>query len=110
MTHVNRLVVVHRGRGVRPRTAVRRTRYCEAGRLVAGRALYAAENDPVEQAGHFEHDRSVPRRILWGERMKASETTFAGFVQGQVQFQVPLYQRTYSWDEPQLQQLWDRYS
>jgi alkylated DNA nucleotide flippase Atl1 len=39
--------------------------------------------------------------------VKASETTFAGFVQGQVQFQVPLYQRTYSWGEPQLQQLWD---
>jgi uncharacterized protein with ParB-like and HNH nuclease domain len=38
--------------------------------------------------------------------VKASETTFAGFVQGQVQFQVPLYQRTFSWGEKQLQQLW----
>lgn len=45
--------------------------------------------------------------MFGGPLVKASETTFAGFVQGQVQFQIPLYQRTYSWGEAQLQQLWD---
>lgn len=38
--------------------------------------------------------------------MQARETTFQQLVQGEKQFQVPLYQRTYSWKEPQLQQLW----
>ncbi|GLZ43769.1 DUF262 domain-containing protein [Actinokineospora sp. NBRC 105648] len=39
--------------------------------------------------------------------MKASEVTFVGLVQGQKQFQVPLYQRTYSWSDKQLGLLWD---
>jgi alkylated DNA nucleotide flippase Atl1 len=38
--------------------------------------------------------------------MKAQETTFQEIIQGQKQFQVPLYQRTYSWREKQLGQLW----
>ncbi|MFI2028292.1 GmrSD restriction endonuclease domain-containing protein [Streptomyces buecherae] len=39
--------------------------------------------------------------------MQAKETLFADLVQGKAQqFQVPLYQRTYSWTEPQLGQLW----
>ncbi|WP_371597672.1 DUF262 domain-containing protein [Streptomyces sp. NBC_00564] len=39
--------------------------------------------------------------------MHAQETTFSKLVQGEKQFQVPLYQRTYSWQREQLQQLWD---
>ncbi len=39
--------------------------------------------------------------------MQAKETLFVGLVQGRTQqFQVPLYQRTYSWTEKQLTQLW----
>lgn len=39
--------------------------------------------------------------------MQAKETIFADLVQGRAQqFQVPLYQRTYSWTEKQLRQLW----
>jgi hypothetical protein len=38
--------------------------------------------------------------------MKAQETSFQEIIQGQKQFQVPLYQRTYSWQEKQLGQLW----
>ncbi|GGN36430.1 hypothetical protein GCM10012285_10170 [Streptomyces kronopolitis] len=39
--------------------------------------------------------------------MQAKETLFADLVQGRAQqFQVPLYQRTYSWTERQLGQLW----
>ncbi|MEW2557558.1 GmrSD restriction endonuclease domain-containing protein [Streptomyces griseorubiginosus] len=39
--------------------------------------------------------------------MHAQETTFKELVQGEKQFQVPLYQRTYSWQQDELQQLWD---
>ncbi|MFJ3161731.1 GmrSD restriction endonuclease domain-containing protein [Streptomyces kanasensis] len=39
--------------------------------------------------------------------MRAQEITFLKLVQGEKQFQVPLYQRTYSWTRPQLQRLWD---
>ena len=38
--------------------------------------------------------------------MKAQETTFQALVQGEKQFQIPLYQRTYSWTREQLDQLW----
>ncbi len=39
--------------------------------------------------------------------MQAKETLFADLVQGKAQqFQVPLYQRTYSWEEKHLKQLW----
>ncbi|MFF8828636.1 DUF262 domain-containing protein [Streptomyces sp. NPDC015131] len=40
--------------------------------------------------------------------MQAKETVFAGLVQGRTQqFQVPLYQRTYSWTESHLTRLWN---
>ncbi|MCG3039785.1 DUF262 domain-containing protein [Streptomyces sp. S1A] len=39
--------------------------------------------------------------------MHAQETTFSKLVQGEKQFQVPLYQRTYSWGEEELKRLWD---
>jgi len=39
--------------------------------------------------------------------MNARETTFKQLTQGEKQFQVPLYQRTYSWQNEQLQRLWD---
>src|SRR6266571_54397 len=39
-------------------------------------------------------------------RMRAHEVSFLDLVQGEKQFQVPLYQRTYSWTEKQLAQLW----
>ncbi|MDT3396754.1 DUF262 domain-containing protein [Streptomyces sp. B1866] len=39
--------------------------------------------------------------------MQVRETLFADLVQGRAQqYQVPLYQRTYSWQEKQLTQLW----
>ena len=39
--------------------------------------------------------------------MKAGETTFVELIQGNKQFLVPLYQRTYSWQSEQLGRLWD---
>ncbi|MCQ0002970.1 GmrSD restriction endonuclease domain-containing protein [Streptomyces sudanensis] len=39
--------------------------------------------------------------------MRAQEITFLKLVQGEKQFQVPLYQRTYSWGREQLKQLWE---
>ncbi|MFY1678816.1 GmrSD restriction endonuclease domain-containing protein [Streptomyces sp. WMMC905] len=39
--------------------------------------------------------------------MHAQETTFSKLVHGEVQFQVPLYQRTYTWQRDELRQLWD---
>ncbi|MEI5135522.1 DUF262 domain-containing protein [Streptomyces libani] len=39
--------------------------------------------------------------------MHAQETTFSKIVQGEKQFQIPLYQRTYSWQREELRQLWD---
>ncbi|MET9545964.1 DUF262 domain-containing protein [Streptomyces sp. NPDC006627] len=39
--------------------------------------------------------------------MRAQEITFLKLVQGEKQFQVPLYQRTYSWTRKQLERLWD---
>ena len=38
--------------------------------------------------------------------VKATETRFAGVLEGRKQYQVPLYQRTYSWGKKQLDQLW----
>ncbi|MEU9315777.1 DUF262 domain-containing protein [Streptomyces sp. NPDC048295] len=39
--------------------------------------------------------------------MRAEESHFADLVQGRAQqFQIPLYQRTYSWTEKQLAQMW----
>ncbi|WP_326602793.1 DUF262 domain-containing protein [Streptomyces sp. NBC_01800] len=39
--------------------------------------------------------------------MRAQEITFLKLVQGDKQFQVPLYQRTYSWGREQLHRLWE---
>lgn len=39
--------------------------------------------------------------------MHAQETTFSKLVHGETQFQVPLYQRTYTWQRDELSQLWD---
>jgi alkylated DNA nucleotide flippase Atl1 len=38
--------------------------------------------------------------------VKATETNLAGVLEGKKQYQVPLYQRTYSWGKKQLDQLW----
>jgi hypothetical protein len=37
----------------------------------------------------------------------ARETTLQELLEGSKQYQVPLYQRTYSWTKPQLSRLWD---
>ena len=39
--------------------------------------------------------------------MKATETSFLKFLKQASQFSIPIYQRTYSWEERQCQQLWD---
>ena len=39
--------------------------------------------------------------------MKAKETMMLEFLQNSSQFIIPIYQRTYSWDLEQCQQLWD---
>ncbi|WP_137992293.1 GmrSD restriction endonuclease domain-containing protein [Streptomyces vilmorinianum] len=39
--------------------------------------------------------------------MEARETTFQRLIQGDNQFQIPLFQRTYSWDAVDHQRLWD---
>ena len=39
--------------------------------------------------------------------MKAGEIVFQKLLDGKIQYVVPLYQRTYSWDQRQWEQLWD---
>jgi len=39
--------------------------------------------------------------------MKASEARLLGFLDRSPQFVIPIYQRTYSWAEPECRQLWD---
>ena len=39
--------------------------------------------------------------------VKADETNLAALLEGRKQYLVPLYQRTYSWQEKNFQQLWD---
>lgn len=39
--------------------------------------------------------------------MKATETSFLKFLREATQFDIPIYQRTYSWGERECQQLWD---
>jgi alkylated DNA nucleotide flippase Atl1 len=39
--------------------------------------------------------------------VQVSESTLKELIEGEKQFQVPLYQRHYSWGEPELGQLWD---
>ena len=38
--------------------------------------------------------------------MRAHEVSFLDLIQGEKQFQVPLYQRTYSWADKEIAQLW----
>ena len=46
------------------------------------------------------------RSVRGGRDVRAHEVSFRDLVQGEKQFQVPLYQRTYSWGSKQLAQLW----
>ena len=39
--------------------------------------------------------------------MKAGEVIFQDLLNGKLQYLVPLFQRTYSWDEDQWERLWD---
>ena len=39
--------------------------------------------------------------------MKAGETIFQRLLDGKLQYRVPMFQRTYSWDEDQWERLWD---
>ena len=39
--------------------------------------------------------------------MKAREVIFQDLLNGKLQYRVPLFQRTYSWDEDQWERLWD---
>jgi hypothetical protein len=39
--------------------------------------------------------------------MKAGEVVFQGLLDGKIQYRVPLFQRTYSWNERNWEQLWD---
>jgi uncharacterized protein with ParB-like and HNH nuclease domain/predicted transport protein len=39
--------------------------------------------------------------------VKAKETPFLGFLKQSTQFVIPIYQRSYSWDKKQCQQLWE---
>lgn len=39
--------------------------------------------------------------------MKAQDRNFTEFLEGSKQFVIPIFQRTYSWDEKNCQQLWD---
>lgn len=39
--------------------------------------------------------------------MKATEAKLLDFLKKSPQFVIPIYQRTYSWTEPQCRQLWD---
>lgn len=39
--------------------------------------------------------------------MKAGEVNFQQLLNGKIQYRVPLFQRTYSWDEKQWAELWD---
>lgn len=45
--------------------------------------------------------------IRRGENVKASETNILAFLEGQKQFIIPIYQRTYSWTITQCSRLWD---
>ena len=40
------------------------------------------------------------------DAVQASQTRLINLVEGERQFQVPLYQRTYTWVERNLEQLW----
>ena len=39
--------------------------------------------------------------------MKANDSLMMKFLEGSKQFVIPLFQRTYSWGDPQLETLWN---
>jgi len=39
--------------------------------------------------------------------MRADETKLLKFLNGPKQFVIPIYQRTYSWNQQECKQLWD---
>ena len=43
----------------------------------------------------------------WRETVKATEAKLLDFLKKSPQFIIPIYQRTYSWTEPECRQLWD---
>src|SRR4051812_43702010 len=45
--------------------------------------------------------------MIGADVVAARETTLQELLEGAKQYQVPLYQRTYSWTQAQLQRLWD---
>jgi uncharacterized protein with ParB-like and HNH nuclease domain/alkylated DNA nucleotide flippase Atl1 len=47
--------------------------------------------------------------VLWYDvgDMQVGDTTLKGLIEGEKQFQIPLYQRQYAWGSPQLSQLWE---
>lgn len=46
-------------------------------------------------------------KLLGGGILKANATKLLGFLHKASQFVIPIYQRNYSWDEKQCQQLWE---
>src|SRR5207244_13558570 len=42
-----------------------------------------------------------------GSEMQVGESTLKQLIEGEKQFQVPLYQRQYAWESAQLSQLWE---
>ena len=46
-------------------------------------------------------------QLLGGGILKANATKLLGFLHKASQFVIPIYQRNYSWDEKQCQQLWE---
>jgi uncharacterized protein with ParB-like and HNH nuclease domain len=51
--------------------------------------------------------RDHPRYHKRGRKWKATEANVLQFIKKSPQFTIPIYQRTYSWAEPECQQLWD---
>jgi len=49
----------------------------------------------------------MPYPFLFRVMASSDSETFSGFVTGDKQFQVPLYQRNYSWEEEHVEDLWD---
>jgi hypothetical protein len=51
----------------------------------------------------------LPSQVATRERksMQVGESSLKTLIEGQKQFQVPLYQRQYAWGDSQLSQLWD---
>lgn len=67
----------------------------------------AAHYDPSGEMPPVARPAEHVVHIGGGRSLRAQEITFLKLVQGEKQFQVPLYQRTYSWTRKQLERLWD---